>query len=90
MKFIVTIVLMLLSTACVHAEDWKKTKSQEGNFQVLMPIDAEYSTLDVETDIGVVKTHLFQSFKTMANKCLWSLIATTVKRYLRPRHRLRF
>ena len=62
MKFIVTIVLMLLSTACVHAEDWKKTKSQEGNFQVLMPIDAEYSTLEVETDIGVVKTDLFQSF----------------------------
>ncbi|PHS18688.1 MAG: hypothetical protein COA78_01510 [Blastopirellula sp.] len=58
------ILLLLLSTRFAVAEEWQVTKSQEGNFQIELPGEPEYSSRVIDNEAGKVKLHIFTLTET--------------------------
>ncbi len=62
------ITLLLISAPFSVADDWKETKSQEGNFKAQMPSESRYQANEIETELGKIKIHMFIATSDSGNE----------------------
>jgi len=48
-----------IPAALQAADDWSVAKSHEGNFKVILPGEADYSSSKVDTEVGQIDLHTF-------------------------------